>query len=175
MGRRPLVEPEIHDICFWKRAKYGWSGDRIAEYLFNNHGVHHPDDPDRPVHRGTIHRWAALGEEQLTAEQAHKHKVEMAVAYVELDDLKERLHDFAEQGGLADLDETVKFIETAIKIRTARNQTYALYEKVQAIVDERGLDLQGLDPETDAMLSGLERHVQEQRFARQHPVDRNSA
>jgi hypothetical protein len=167
MPRNITSDPEIYDLCLELRADKGWTHERIAQHLFKEKNIAHPEDPTRPVHRSTIMRWVIKGKKQMTSDRAYRLDVEEVIAARELDDLKELLFDLLETNQIGGVEDTLKFVGMALQVRKERSNTFGLYAPKRKEVTHHGnVELKGLDPVTAEMVAQLERHVEENRARR---------
>lgn len=156
---------EIYDLCFEIRAEKGWKYDRIAEHLFKERGISHPEDAGKPVHRSTIMRWIRLGQKRLTKEKAYRHDLEGVLAMRELDYYKELLLDLVQGGQIRTAEDTFKLIDIGLKLRRERSSTAGIYPERRKDAGAGDVEqLRPLDPETDRVLYGLERLVNEEKL-----------
>lgn len=171
-GPRPMVSPEIQEMCLVKKTTEGMALDDIAWWLHEEMGVHalkdpeHPDAPDRPVHRSTVWRWIYKAAKRMTKEQQLRQDVEVLVAGMELDDLQSYLYKLRSMKRLNTVEQVFAFIEVALKIRKEKSATYGVYVRRKDVTHHGEVNVKGLDPHTEQLLEGLERVVEEGRDGR---------
>ena len=110
MGAVTHYSREIRELAEQKHTLNGWSYVKIAQFLFDEHGVkakkkkRNADAPDRPVHRSTILRWIAEVEEDRAKQKEKRATVAGSVVAHDLDWLRELLYEAAAKNNLTDME-----------------------------------------------------------------------
>lgn len=168
-GRRSLVDPAIFELCLELKATKNWTYAKIAEYLLHHKGIANEDDPTRPVHKTTIMHWIAKAQEGMAQAQAHEQRIDVKqmICGVRLDTLMELLFSLVERGMIDTVDDTVKFVNAVLAVQKEDSTTFGVYApKRKEITHLGGVELKGIDAETEQMLAALEEQVAANRAQR---------